>query len=150
MTEQSKNNIPAAFVLRGKEMQIWKNRAKEYVDNPAKAGGLLSKAAKKTEEAKNNDSLRKIWHNIHLLFSMVRDWVNGDYPMISKKAVATIIAGIIYFVSPIDLVPDWLIGAGLVDDAAVLGLIINQLDKEIKRYKEWKEVDVSENDPINT
>jgi uncharacterized membrane protein YkvA (DUF1232 family) len=55
---------------------------------------------------------------------LVRDWSSGGYRQISKSALLAITVVLIYFVSPIDVVPDWIIGLGLIDDAAVLGLII--------------------------
>jgi len=45
---------------------------------------------------------------------------------------------LIYFVSPIDIIPDFLLG-GLVDDALVLGLIIKQVTSDLDKYREWEE-----------
>jgi len=120
------------------EMERWQNKAEEYMDNPEKTENLVSRAFKKAEASKENEVIHQIWDKIHLLFGLVRDWSKGNYKSISKSALLTIIAGLIYFVSPIDIVPDWIVGLGLVDDAAVLGLIINRLDKELVRYREWK------------
>jgi len=46
---------------------------------------------------------------------------------------------LLYFVSPIDFVPDFLPG-GLIDDAFVLSLIIRQIKTDLYKYKEWKEM----------
>jgi uncharacterized membrane protein YkvA (DUF1232 family) len=54
-----------------------------------------------------------------------------------------IIMGLLYFVSPIDFVPDFLPG-GLIDDAFVLGLIIRQIKTDLYKYKEWKEISTKE------
>lgn len=125
-------------MIGDQEILPWKEKAEIYADNPAKTESLLSKALHKAESSKQNQVLQNIWDKVHLLFSLVRDWSDGNYRRISKTAMITILAGLIYFVSPLDIVPDWIIGLGLVDDAAVLGLIINQLDKELVRYREWK------------
>ncbi|MFE4525456.1 YkvA family protein [Cytobacillus firmus] len=50
-----------------------------------------------------------------------------------------IIASILYFVSPIDLVPDFLIGMGILDDAAVLGFAVSQISGELEKFKDWKD-----------
>lgn len=115
----------------------WEFQAREYVDNPEKARNLLNKALLKAEGNKEG-SLGHIWDRIQLLISLVRDWLNGSYTQISKKSIILILTGLIYFVSPIDLIPDWLLALGFIDDAAVLALIINQLEKEIQKYNLWK------------
>ncbi|NLI91560.1 MAG: DUF1232 domain-containing protein [Peptococcaceae bacterium] len=125
-------------LIGDQEIERWKDRAKEYVDDPVKTETLLSKALRKAEKSKNNEVFGNIWDKVQLLFSLVRDWSNGTYRSISKTALLAIIGGLIYFVSPVDVIPDFIVGLGLVDDAAVLGLIINQLDKELTRYKQWK------------
>lgn len=127
-------------IIGDQEIAIWKDKAKEYVDDRAKTENLLSRALTKAENSKNNQVINNIWDKIHLLFALVRDWSNGNYRRISKSSIIAVIAGLIYFVSPIDVIPDFLVGLGLVDDVAVLGLIINQLDKELAKYKEWKHI----------
>ncbi|MDD3536919.1 MAG: YkvA family protein [Eubacteriales bacterium] len=48
-------------------------------------------------------------------------------------------AGLLYFVSPIDLIPDVIPGLGLTDDVVILGLIIRQVSSDLDKYKAWKE-----------
>jgi uncharacterized membrane protein YkvA (DUF1232 family) len=45
---------------------------------------------------------------------------------------------ILYFVSPIDLIPDWLPLAGFVDDAAVILFVIRQLKQDIDGFLAWE------------
>lgn len=137
-SKKDENEFKGIELIGDQEIGRWQTKAKEYVDNPKKTENLLSRAVRKAENSKQNEVISSIWNQINLLFSLVRDWINGDYRSISKAALITIIAGLIYFVSPLDVVPDWLVGLGLVDDAAILGIIINQLDKELAKYKGWK------------
>jgi uncharacterized membrane protein YkvA (DUF1232 family) len=44
-----------------------------------------------------------------------------------------------YFIFPTDIVPDFVIGLGLLDDAAVLAFIWNAVKSEIGEYIERKE-----------
>ncbi|MBG9589473.1 YkvA family protein [Cytobacillus firmus] len=113
------------------------SRAQRYADDPEKTKGLLKKAALKAE--KNKSSLSDIWEKFQLLIDLVKAWSKGDYRHISKKSIIFIIASILYFVSPIDLVPDFLIGMGILDDAAVLGFAVSQITGEIEKFKTWRE-----------
>jgi len=45
---------------------------------------------------------------------------------------------VLYFVNPIDALPDVIPFLGITDDAGVFALIINQIRVELDRYKEWK------------
>lgn len=53
----------------------------------------------------------------------------------TKVALAGAIA---YSVMPIDLIPDYIIGLGYIDDAIVLKLVLDKAKEEIERYKSLK------------
>jgi uncharacterized membrane protein YkvA (DUF1232 family) len=48
-------------------------------------------------------------------------------------------AALAYIISPIDLIPDYILGLGQIDDAAILGLSLYFLEKDLLKYKEWKD-----------
>lgn len=131
----SKEDIERIFSREG--VKQWESKAKEYIDNPEKTRELIDNATKKAE-ANRDGVLSNVWEKIQLLISLIKDWVNGNYKNISNTSIILVLVGLIYFVSPVDIIPDWIIGLGLIDDAAVLGLIINQVDKELIKYKLWK------------
>lgn len=110
-------------------------KAKEYSEDKKKAKKLLDEAIKK---ANKKGPLEEIWDNLQLLFGIVKDWVSGDYKEVPIGSIIAIIIGLLYFVSPVDIVPDFIPG-GLVDDAIVLGLIIKQVKSDLDKYKEWLE-----------
>ena len=136
--EEFKKEVIEAEIIDDQELNLWKKKAEQYIDDPAKTENLLAKVLHKTESSKKNEVISNILDKIYLLFNLVKDWTNGNYRNISKTAMIAVIAGLIYFVAPIDVIPDIVVGLGLVDDAAVLGLIINQIDKELVRYQEWR------------
>ena len=49
-----------------------------------------------------------------------------------------IVAAILYFVTPIDLIPDAVPGAGLMDDATVLAFVLAKLEIELDRFSTWE------------
>ncbi|PWW19453.1 uncharacterized membrane protein YkvA (DUF1232 family) [Cytobacillus oceanisediminis] len=113
------------------------SRAKRYAEDPEKTRGLLSKATTKANQ--NKSSLSDIWEKFQLLIDLIKTWSKGDYRHISKKSILFIIASILYFVSPIDLVPDFLAGMGIIDDVAVLGFAVSQITGELEKFKIWKQ-----------
>jgi len=48
--------------------------------------------------------------------------------------------GLLYFIIPMDLIPDIIPFIGLLDDVAVLTTIINSLQGELIEYRTWKKI----------
>lgn len=88
---------------------------------------------------RDNEQLSDLIDDIGKLISLVRDYGKKEYTMVSKGTIITVIAGLIYLVNPVDIVPDFLLG-GFLDDAAVIGYIVSKLKGEIQRYNEWKKL----------
>lgn len=77
--------------------------------------------------------------NINLLLELILSWRHKEYQKLPYKSIASIIAVLLYFVMPIDLIPDFLIGLGFIDDITMISFVIKQLQKEIDEFKTWKE-----------
>lgn len=117
-----------------KATEMFGGKAKEYAKNKKKTRKLVDEALKK---ASKKGPLEEIWDGVQLLFGIVKDWANGSYTEVPVGSIIAILVGIVYFVSPIDLVPDFIVGVGLLDDAMVLGLVIKQVKSDLDRYEEW-------------
>lgn len=107
-----------------------------YTDNK-RLRELLEVAKQK---AQGNKQLMEVWSDLKLLIELVKDWMKGDYTNLSKNTVIMVIISLVYLVSPIDLIPDFLIG-GFLDDAAVIAYVIKKISVELNEYKEWKNID---------
>lgn len=116
--------------------QSFEKRAWEIADDQQRTKGLLFKAIKKAN--RNRNTLGETWEKLQLFFDLVRSYSKGEYRNISKSTIITIIGAILYFISPIDLIPDFIIGLGIMDDAAVIGFTMKKVSKEIDEYTVWK------------
>jgi uncharacterized membrane protein YkvA (DUF1232 family) len=115
----------------------YESAAKDYLEQPEKTKELIERASKKAADKKGK--LHEVWDHLHLLFDLITAWRKGEYRKIPKGSILMIIATIIYFVSPIDLVPDFLVGLGILDDAAVIGFTLKQISSDLDKFKLWKE-----------
>jgi uncharacterized membrane protein YkvA (DUF1232 family) len=70
-------------------------------------------------------------------------YASGRYRSIPWKAVMTMLAAIIYFLNPIDLIPDFIPGLGLTDDFSVLIWVYNTLSSEIEKFLTWEKSTLS-------
>ena len=109
----------------------------KYAENPKNLQQLLKKALRKASH--NKSSLSDILEQLYLLVELVKAWSKKEYREISKKTIIMVIATIVYFVSPLDLIPDFLFGLGIFDDVAVIGYTVKQISNELDAFKNWKE-----------
>ena len=67
------------------------------------------------------------------------DIVSGRYKGYNGRQLTLVVAVLLYVVSPLDLIPDFLAGIGFLDDAALVSYAIRLVDKELCRYLQWKD-----------
>jgi uncharacterized membrane protein YkvA (DUF1232 family) len=69
----------------------------------------------------------------------VKASVSGAYTGFSVQKLVTIVAAILYLISPLDVIPDFIPVAGYADDAAVIAWVLNSLAEELKGFKSWEQ-----------
>lgn len=69
---------------------------------------------------------------------LIKAYASGHYQDIPWKSMIMIVASVVYFVSPIDLIPDFIPITGLTDDLAVLLGVFNSIGKEIDKFLIWE------------
>ncbi|GAA3984141.1 DUF1232 domain-containing protein [Pedobacter ginsengiterrae] len=113
------------------------SKASVILKDKAKAGDTIKEALGKA--VTNKSDLEGVWAKMLLLFAVAKDYVNGDYTEIPKRSIVAILGGLIYFLSPIDVVPDFVPVLGFIDDVFILNLVYKQVIKDLERYKIWKD-----------
>lgn len=85
------------------------------------------------------DLFKEISQELKLVFGLLNDYRRGDYRNIKKKDIFLMLAALLYLLNPADVIPDFIIGVGFVDDLSLLAYIIKKLRNELEKYKIWKE-----------
>jgi len=83
--------------------------------------------------------MARLFQDLKLLMPLIKDYWKGNYRSVSAKSIGIFIITLAYIISPIDLIPDYIIGLGQIDDAAILGLSLYFLEKDLRKYKQWKD-----------
>jgi len=73
------------------------------------------------------------------LFAVAKDYVNGSYTEIPKRSIVAVLGGLVYFLSPVDVIPDFVPALGFIDDIYILNLVYRQVLKDLEKYKAWKD-----------
>jgi uncharacterized membrane protein YkvA (DUF1232 family) len=123
-----------------------KNRASAYANDAARLNDLLDEALKKAISRKG--LLTEVWDSLMACVRLLRAYATGQYRGIPWASLLSIIAAVTYFVMPIDLIPDFILTLGFVDDVALISWIIGAVKSDIDNFLEWESTRPSlEQDP---
>ena len=125
------------------ESELGKRAKKMTRDDIADVLGKEGKAKTIVEKA---GFLSQYWEDIKTSFALIRDWFNGSYDKVPARMIVSLAGALIYLVSPLDLIPDWVPMAGLVDDAAMLAFVFQLSKVDLNAYRRWKGRQSGEND----
>lgn len=93
------------------------------------------RGAKEIEEKAGRGLLAPFLGHVRDLLGLVTDYSRGRYRAIPIGSIAVIAGALGYLLSPMDLIPDFIPGLGLVDDAGVLGACLKIVRPQLERYK---------------
>ncbi len=132
-------NITSEAIFGSKAYKKASSRAVNYAKDPKKLIKLIGDATRKADEQKSG-ALKEMWESLMILLRMLKAYAAGDYRNISWQSVTLLVATIAYFVIPTDLIPDFIPGGLLIDDAALLGVTLRSLQSDIEGYLSWEDL----------
>ena len=97
------------------------------------------KLIERLEEKAKDSKLGKTLEVIPLLISCVKSFIKGEYRDIPIGTIAAIVSALVYWLSPVDIIPDFIPGVGHIDDAAVVLACMKMVSSDLDDYKKWLE-----------
>ena len=98
---------------------------------------VLTKA-KDVADKENKGVGQVLTDKLTTLSRMVKAYVSGQYRIVPWPTILKIVAVLIYFVSPIDVIPDILPVIGLTDDLAIVLWLFKALHQDIEDFEAWE------------
>ncbi len=111
--------------------------ASSYAQNKSGLLGLLQRVLSKNKGLAGG-SFAEIKTKINLLVRLLRAFATGNYKAVPWKTITRIIAVLVYFVSPIDLIPDLLPVIGLTDDVALILWLFSAISDDLEEFRVWE------------
>ena len=113
--------------------------AASTLGRPSRLLALLPKLAMKLKDANwKNVNANAAKEKFFVLGRLIKAYALGQYREVPWKTILLIVAAVIYFVNPLDLVPDIIPLTGLTGDFAVLIWVYNSVSNEIEKFLEWE------------
>ncbi len=82
---------------------------------------------------------RRLIEDLRLLGALMKDYWKGEYRDVSLASIAVFIFAVVYFLSPIDVLSDFIPVLGQIDDALILLFCLYFLEKDLQKYHHWKQ-----------
>jgi uncharacterized membrane protein YkvA (DUF1232 family) len=109
------------------------------VENPKQLLKLIANAQSKAEKSNASGRLSAVMESTKAAIRLLKAYAIGEYRDVSFESLALIVSSIIYFVMPIDLIPDFIVALGFTDDAALLAWTFRSVAEDIERFIGWEQ-----------
>ncbi|AGF57416.1 uncharacterized membrane protein YkvA (DUF1232 family) [Clostridium saccharoperbutylacetonicum] len=76
--------------------------------------------------------------DIACMVSLVRSYIKKEYTDIPIGTIISIVSTLIYILSPVDLIPDYIPVVGYLDDLALLSWVLKLIHSDVEEYKKWR------------
>jgi uncharacterized membrane protein YkvA (DUF1232 family) len=136
-----KNEDLIAKVLKSFFFKSATKRAGKYAGKGLAILELLREALVKAKDiaGKENKGVGTVLsEKVMTLTRMIKSYVSGDYKIIPWASIVKMIAVLLYFVSPIDLIPDFIPVLGLTDDFALIMWLFSSLADDFANFEAWE------------
>jgi uncharacterized membrane protein YkvA (DUF1232 family) len=115
--------------------------AEAYATNPERLRNLFEQARHKIRDMPRGP-FADMWAYLLAMIRLIRAYHTGDYREIPARSLLIVISAMIYFVSPLDVIPDWIPVLGYIDDALVVGLALKTIKADLDAFMEWETAEI--------
>ncbi len=122
-----------------RNFERYKQKAESLLKDNDRLNSLLTNTGDKLKSIlDNNDKLKDFTDKIMTLVRMVKAQYTGEYRELPWKTLVLMAGALLYFVTPFDLIPDFLPVIGFTDDLAVVFWIYNSITEDIEAFELWE------------
>lgn len=134
--------------LSDKGLQLSKNalftlfigRATKLLGRPFKVVSVLNEVADKlTDKENKTNKFRQLFEVALVIVRLVRSYISGEYRDIATSTIISGLAVLLYVLSPIDLIPDFIPVFGFLDDLSLVSWFVGKFHGEIARFRDWEQ-----------
>ena len=108
------------------------------IESPKQLLKLIASAQSKANKNNASGRLSGVMESIRAAIRLLKAYAVDEYRDVSFESLALIVSSIIYFVMPIDVIPDFIVALGFTDDAALLAWTFRSVAEDIERFIQWE------------
>lgn len=103
-------------------------------DALAKSGGL------------SGNNIAAFREQLGIVTRLLKAYASGEYRQLPWKTLTSIVAVLLYFVNPLDIIPDILPIVGFADDIALVGWLFSSMGSDIEKFRQWEQTTANAGD----
>lgn len=139
MSKKENGNSADYLKDAGDHIKKTAKKAEKIAKEPGKLKKLLQDAGEKLAEFDTeNKTFSTLLNQLSVFLRMVRAYASKEYPDLPWRSLVSIVAGILYFIMPLDLIPDYIPVVGFMDDMAVLAWVYRNVEKDVDDFLNWE------------
>ena len=128
--DNPKNIIDRAKALFGKQVEAIIRHEQKLVE-------LVQKTLAKLSKVKDNSKVQKFLQPIQIFIRMIKAHFRGEHKM-AYSTLGLIVLALVYFISPLDIIPDFLGFFGFADDLSVIMAVYAKVKDEVETFLDWE------------
>lgn len=107
--------------------------------NPGMISELIGGVSSKMSDMDiNKQRVAGFIDRVKTLIRMLRAYISGDYRQLPWKSLLMILGALIYFMMPLDMIPDFIPVTGLADDISIIFLVFGSINEDIQDFLEYE------------
>jgi len=111
-------------------------RAQRMLDDPEALRRVADESYR--SGASRSGPFAAVMDDFRTLVRLVVAYARDNYRDIPPESLALVVAGLVYVVSPIDLLPDAVPALGFMDDTVVVAWVIKSVRQELDAFRAWE------------
>ncbi|MBK25366.1 MAG: hypothetical protein CME70_15330 [Halobacteriovorax sp.] len=114
------------------------HKVRRIIENPQNIINEIASASQLLLKDKIVSGLKGGYEDFLTLLRLLKAWGVGEYKEVPWRTLWLSILAVIYFVSVVDLIPDFILGVGFVDDFALITWVLGSIKADLDRFKEFE------------
>ena len=123
----------------------FRRRAERDAADQGRLQSLVSRASRKL--ARQRPHLAALRDDVPALLRLLRAYGEGDYRAVPWRTLVLTVGALLYFLSPLDTIPDFIPFLGWLDDAAVVGFVLKSIGRDVRRFEAWENEEETDKEP---
>lgn len=126
--------------LRGSLTSAALRRALRAAERLLASNRSLSRVAAAAAVLRRNPraGLGRLGSDVAAMVRLVREVVTGHYRTAPRRTLLAAVAGLIYFLDPLDIIPDVVPLIGFLDDTVILAWVLRQVRHDLDAFLRWE------------
>lgn len=121
----------------GKAKILYLDKANQIAGEDGKLQKLLKNVSERLGQVSNHPKVQAALEPIMIFKRMIQAHRSGKFK-VSSKTLGLMVLGLVYFITPIDIIPDFMPILGFTDDLSVIIAVFNSVKHEVEDFLNWE------------